>query len=246
LLGLALTGAHNDASASKTMGLETFGESLWIADGDRVRMLGIPFTTRMTIVRLSDGGLWLHSPVAADPELVAAVEALGPVRHVVAPNKFHHLYVHEWIERFPYATSWAGPQLAERVGLRFDQQLGDQAEACWAVDLDQLIFGGSKILPEVVFFHRKSKTLIVTDIIQNHEPDADGWLWRTVKRLNGILAPAGGAPRDWRMTVRDREAARRARDRMLSWGFDRLVLAHGRCLETGAHDHVARAFAWLD
>lgn len=228
------------------MPLTAFADEIWIADGDRVRMLGIPFCTRMTVVRLADKGLWLHSPVAARDELVAAVRALGPVRHIVAPNKFHHLFVNSWLERVPVASAWAGPQLTERVELHFDHQLGETAEPCWAEDLDQLIFAGSKILSEVVFFHRRSRTLIVTDIIQNHEPESDGWFWRTVKRLNGVLAPNGGAPKDWRATVRDREAARAARDRMLTWDFDRLILAHGRCVAAGARAQVERAFAWLD
>lgn len=226
--------------------LEQFGEQLWLVAGDRVRMLGIPFATRMTVARLSDGGLWLHSPVAATDERVTAVEALGPIRHIVAPNKFHHLFVHDWIERFPYATTWAGPQLAERVALRFDQPLGDVAEPCWIRDLDQLIFAGSRVLSEVAFLHRKSRSLILTDIIQRHEPEADPWFWRTIKRLNGIVAPAGGTPRDWRLSVRDRDAARAARDRMLSWQFDRLVIAHGRCIERGAKAWVEQAFAFLE
>lgn len=227
------------------MSLQRFGESLWIAEGERIRMLGIPFGTRMTIVRLADGGVWLHSPIAARDELVAAVEELGPIRHIVAPNKFHHLFVGEWLERFPYATSWSGPQLADRVALRFDHELGDAAEACWSLDLDQLIFGGTKVLPEAVFLHRKSQTLIVTDILQNHEPSSDGLLWRTLKRLNGIVAPNGGAPRDWRLTVRNRDVARAARDRMLAWQFERVVMSHGRCIEVDGHAWVERAFAWL-
>jgi len=221
-------------------------EDLWIVDGPRVRMLGIPFPTRMTIVRLSDGGLWLHSPVEANERLLVALEELGPVRHLVAPNKFHHLFIREWAERFPYATTWAGPQLRERVDVRFDHELGDRAEACWALDLDQLLFIGSRVLAEAVFLHRPSRSLIVTDIIQNHEPGADGLLWRTIKRLNGVSAPDGGAPKDWQRTIRDRDAARRARDRMLTWDFDRLVLAHGRWIERDAHTYVERAFAWLD
>lgn len=225
--------------------IERCADELWIADGEEVRMLGIPFTTRMTIVRLSDGGLWLHSPVRADEDLAVAVESLGPVRHIVAPNKFHHLFVADWVEAFPYATTWAGPQLRERVELQFDHDLGDQAEPCWSADFDQLIFAGSEILPEAVFFHRRSKTLIVTDIIQNHELEGDSWVWRAIKRFNGVAAPNGGAPRDWRLTVTKRALARRARDRILAWDFDRLILAHGRCIETGAHAHVERALRWL-
>ncbi|MCA9698453.1 MAG: hypothetical protein KC431_13065, partial [Myxococcales bacterium] len=151
-----------------------------------------------------------------------------------------------WLERFPEATSWAGPGLAQRVELRFDHELGEVAEPCWAEDLDQLLFAGSKFLPETVFFHRLSRSLIITDIFQSHEPQSDGWFWRTVKRLNAIAAPEGGAPRDWRLTVRDRKTARASRDRMLAWDFDRLVITHGRCTPTGAHPQVERAFAWLD
>lgn len=228
------------------MSLRELDEDLWILDGPRVRMLGIPFTTRMTIIRLTDGGLWLHSPVAASEGQLSELEALGPIRHLVAPNKFHHRFLPDWMARYPYATSWAGPQLRERVPIQFDHELADTAEACWAADLDQLLFGGSRVLPEAVFYHRSSRTLILTDIFQSHEPDADGWLWRTVKRINGISAPHGGVPRDWQTTVSDRAAARAARDRMLGWGFDRLVITHGRCIERGARAQVERAFAWLD
>lgn len=228
------------------MSLNELDEGLWTLDGPRVRMLGIPFTTRMTIIRLTDGGLWLHSPVAASAQHIAEIEALGPIRHLVAPNKFHHLFLADWMERYPYATSWAGPQLRERVQIQFDHDLADTAEACWAADIDQLLFGGSRVLPEAVFYHRRSRTLILTDIFQNHEPDADRWLWRTVKRLNGISAPNGGVPKDWQRTVTDRAAARAARDRMLAWGFDRLVITHGRCIQHGARAQVERAFAWLD
>jgi hypothetical protein len=228
------------------MTLQHFADELWIADGDRVHMLGIPFETRMCVIRLTDGGLWLHSPIAATDELIATIASFGPVKHIVAPNKFHHLFVRQWIEAFPYATAWAGPQLAERVQIRFDQDLGDTAEPCWAADLDQLIFAGSRVLPDMVFLHRRSRTLIVTDIFQNHDAAVDPWVSRTLKRINGIVAPDGGVPRDWRLTVRDREAARAARDRMLGWDFDRLVIAHGRCIEYGAHAHLERAFAWLD
>lgn len=227
--------------------LEPFGDDIWLVDGDPVRMLGIPFETRMTVVRLENGGLWLHSPVAASPERVAAVESLGPVAHVVAPNKFHHLFVGPWLDRFPGARAWAGPGLAARVThLPWTHELGDAPPSDWASEIDQLIFGGTKVLPEAVFFHRASASLIVTDIVQNHRPEKNSRFWRLGKKLNGILAPDGGCPRDWRLTVRDRDTARAARDRLLAWPFERVVLSHGACLTDDAHAHVERAFRWLD
>ena len=228
-------------------GAAPFGEGLFVVEGDRVHMLGIPFDTRMTVAVLDDGGLWLHSPVPATPARVEAVEALGPIRHLIAPNKFHHLALASWQAVAPDARTWAERSLAERgLDLQCDEVLTDDVPAAWAGQIDQLAFEGSRVIREMVFCHRASRTLVVTDIVQNHDPEADGWFWRTVKRLNGIGAPNGGAPRDWILTVRDRDAARRCRDRMLAWDFDRLVLSHGLCLETGAHDFVERAFRWLD
>lgn len=227
--------------------IEAFGEDIWVVEGDQVRLFTIPFETRMTVIRLSDGGLWVHSPVAATAPRLAAVEALGPVAHVVAPNKFHHLFVGPWLERFPGARAWAGPGLAKkRTDLPWTHELDDVPPVDWSAEIDQLIFGGTKFIPEAVFYHRRSKSLIVTDIVQNHRPEKNSRFWRWVKGLNGIMAPDGGCPRDWRLTVRDRDTARAARDRMLAWPFDRVVLSHGRCITEGAHAHIERAFRWLD
>ncbi len=72
--------------------LKPFSDDIWIADGKVIHMnfpLGIkvPFSTRMTVVRLNDGGLWCHSPVEPAPELLRQIDALGEVRHLVSPNK---------------------------------------------------------------------------------------------------------------------------------------------------------------
>ncbi|MEZ4453061.1 MAG: DUF4336 domain-containing protein [Nannocystaceae bacterium] len=225
---------------------EPFAERIWTVDGDRVRMFGIPFDTRMTVVQLAGGGLWIHSPVAATEARVQAVTALGPVAYLIAPNRFHYLFLGAWAERFADAEVWADPALRRRrPGLRIDHDLGPSAPEAWREDLEQVYFGGSAILPETVFFHRVSRTLIVTDVLQNHEPARDGWFARSIKRIAGIVAPDGGVPRDFRLSVRDRGAARRARDAILALDFERLIVTHGRCFEQGARPFVERAFQWL-
>ena len=225
--------------------LRPWAPDVWLADGDPVRMLGVPFETRMTVVRLPDGGLWIHSPVAASEARVAGVRELGRVAHLVAPDRFHHLFLGAWRARAPEAALWAAPGLARRrPDLSFTGELGDAAPDAWRGVLDQVVFAGSPLIAELVFHHRPSRTLIFTDIVQSHEP-SDGFAWRTLKRWNGVLAPDGGCPRDWRLTVRDRASARRAAETILGWDFERLVLCHGRCLSEGARPFVERAFAWL-
>ncbi|MEE4381127.1 MAG: DUF4336 domain-containing protein, partial [Pseudomonadales bacterium] len=109
-------------------------EDLWIVDGPVVRMAmygaRIPFPTRATIVRLRDGGLWVHSPTPGLTETLArAVEALGPVAHLVSPNRLHYAGLPLWSARWPAARCWASPGVRARaagqgVGVRFDADLG--------------------------------------------------------------------------------------------------------------------------
>ena len=61
-----------------------FAKNIWIADGPDVRDMGVMFTTRMTIVKLSDSSLWLESPVSVPFETLKRITALGPVRYLVA------------------------------------------------------------------------------------------------------------------------------------------------------------------
>ena len=227
--------------------IQKHSDGLWTVDGDRIKMLTIPFETRMTVVRLENGDLWLHSPVAPTDARVEALSAIGPVRHLVAPDKFHHLFVKAWLDRFPDAISWAEPSPARRrPDLRFDHTLGDEAEAAWKPEIDQLLFRGSRVLSEAVFHHPASRTVIVTDIVQNHDPDLDGAFWRRVKRLNRIVAPCGEAPLDWRWTVRDKKAARASLARLLSWDFDRVIVCHGICVEFDGRKFMENAFRWLE
>ena len=108
--------------------LKPVAPDVWIVDGPVIGMayfgFHVPFTTRMTVVRLGDGSLWLHSPTPAEPALLAAVDALGPVRHLIAPNKIHYWWIGDWKSRYPEATTWAAPGVAAYARKRvaaFDQ-----------------------------------------------------------------------------------------------------------------------------
>src|SRR5690349_23175602 len=108
--------------------LTPFAEGVW-ADSAPRRILGMPLTATMTVLRLGDGSLLIHSPVAFTPERRAAVEALGPVAHLYAPNLFHHLRLGEWSAVFPTARVHAPRGLAKkRPDLRIDRFHGDAPE----------------------------------------------------------------------------------------------------------------------
>lgn len=226
--------------------LAPFAPSLYSADGPTVPFFGFPYPTRMAVVRLSDGGVWVWSPVALSEELANEVQTLGPVRHIVSPNKIHHLFLNEWAHRWPDARLYAPPGLArKKPGLRFHAELDDQPHPAWAADIDQVVFRGSFAMQEVVFFHRASRTAIIADLIQRHpESKMSGWKGMLM-RIDGLVGEHGSTPREWRASFLRRGPARAARNKVLGWNAERLLIAHGECAQTDATGIIAAALSWI-
>ncbi len=223
------------------------GEELWVADGPVVRFLRFfPYPTRMAVVRLADGGLWVWSPIALDASLASQVAALGPVRELVAPNALHHLALAAWAQCFPEARLHAAPGLVEKCPeLTFATELGDESDPAWAGQIDQVVFRGSRFLEEVVFFHRRSRTALVTDLIQRFDPEQLGGILGLVMRVWGLVGDDGSTPREWRASFLDRRPARAALRRALDWNPTRLVIAHGRLPQEDGREALARGLRWL-
>jgi hypothetical protein len=235
--------------------LKPLAPGIWTVDGPSVSLdarlgLGVRFPTRMTVVQLSNGGLWCHSPTAPEAGLFAALDRLGPVEHLVSPNKLHYTHIAAWKRRYPHAVAWASPGVRERavkrgVEIAFDADLHDDPPTAWAEDLDQLRFRGSSMMEEFVFFHRASRTLILTDLIENFEVAKLPLFLRWIGRLGGVLDPDGKTPLDWRVTFY-RADARFCLAQMLAWRPQQIVLAHGRCYLQNAEVELRRAFRWLN
>lgn len=221
--------------------LEPFAEDLWTATRP-LRFWGVETGTRMTVVRLSEGGLFVHSPVALDAETRRAVDALGPVRAVVAPSLFHHLYAGEWMEAYPDASFHPCPGLERRrPRLRWSSVLGEEPHAAWSADLDQAPFT-ARFEREVVFFHRATRTLVCADALLDLSRHPSR-LTRFVALLMANRAPGKGYLE--RVAVRDRALARRQVERILAWDIEGIVLAHGGLVRHGGREVVRDAYAWL-
>ncbi len=221
--------------------LTPFAEDVWV-EAREGKFLGVECGTRMTIVRLGDGGLFVHSPVALDDATRRAVADLGEVRAVVAPSLFHHLHVGAWMKAFPKAVFGACPGLEwKRPDLAFSCVLADEPLDLWSGDLEQVYFS-SRRENEVVFFHPKSRTMITCDALLNLSQHPDPRT-RLVARLTGNVAPGAGWPE--RLMIRNRAVARRQADRILAWDIDRIILAHGTLVEGDGREVVRRAYAWL-
>lgn len=230
--------------------LQPLGDNIWFADGPVVSFYTFPYPTRMVVVRLGSGDLWLWSPIALDTGLSDEISHLGPVRHLVSPNALHHLYLSDWKSAFPDAQLW-GPKetVRKRRDLRFDGMLGDQAPEAWAQEIDQVLFGGSPIMSEIVFFHRASRTAILADLSENF---SDSFLqahwspWRRwIARRMRITEPWGWAPPEWRLSFIRRGQARAAAERILSWDPENVVVAHGPVQKGEGRAYLERALGWV-
>jgi Domain of unknown function (DUF4336) len=209
-----------------------------------VRVFGIRLPTRMIVVRLRDGSIWINSPVAASQSLRASIEDLGPIRYLVAPTPLHIWRLEKWQGFFPEAEPWGPPSLASSSRKStFAGVLSDEAPAQWQEDFDQTVFKGNVFVQEVEFLHKWSRTLIFADFMQNFPPERNRPFVRTVQRLAGVSGP--GVSIDIRLTFLNRRLGRLSLAKMFSWDFDRLVVAHGEPVDRDAKACFRRAFAWL-
>jgi len=218
-------------------------ENLWVVERPQ-NFYGLPVGTRMTVIRLADGRLLLHSPVALEPELREQLDAIGRVGFAVAPNRVHHLYAGDVVRAYPGTRLWIAPGLErKRPDLVYEAVLGDEAPEEWRGQVDQVFFRGRPYENEVVFFHRPSRTLIMCDLAFNFGPRAPAPTRLLMKLLRsyGRLGPSTLDP--W--LIRDRHAARASLERILAWDFDRIIVAHGDVLESGGHEILRHGYSWL-
>ena len=228
--------------------LPAFAENVWIVDGPNVRDMGVMFTTRMTVVKLSDGSLWVNSPVSVPSETLKRITELGPVRFLVAATPRHVWRLAAWHTLFPEAQLWAPrptPFTLKKGPLPYTGVLGDEPSQGWANDIDQLAFKGNPLIEEVIFFHKQSRTVVLDDLIQVHPIVPGAPLRNSLVKLAGVASPHGGVPLDIRLSFTNRDLARRSLEKLLSWDFDKLVIAHGVCIGKDAKPFVERAFRWL-
>jgi hypothetical protein len=189
--------------------LKPLDENIWLVDGSEniISEFGIkiPFSTRMVIVRLGNGDLFLWSPIAINENLKAEIDRLGIVKHLISPNKIHYAFIATWKAAYPDAIAWASPGVgagakSQKIDVHFDADLKDVSEPDWADEIDQMIFRGGRFMEEIVFFHKSSRTLILADLIENFESDKVPPRWRVLFNLSGAVDPDGKMPIDLRLT----------------------------------------------
>jgi hypothetical protein len=195
----------------------------------------------MTVLRLGGDALLLHSPVSMTPERRAAIEQLGEVAPLSAPNTFHHRWIGEWAAAFPKARFHAPSALAREM--RIDRAHDKERDSDFAGVLDEQHFAGFR-LHETALVHRASRSLVVADLAHNIGRPQDGWT-KFYTRMMGFYDRVA-LSRVIRWTAfSDKGATRAGIDALLALPFDHMLVGHGEPVLDGAHASFEDVYAWL-
>jgi len=210
-----------------------------------LNLIGVDFGARMTIVRLKSGGLFLHSPIRLSSDTKEFCNKLGPVEYVIAPNTMHHLFISAYFTEYPAAIFLAPENLIKMLpNLKFTRALSHAAESGYQDVMEQSFVEGTRPkFDEMIFFHRPSRTLIVTDLLFNLPPPQGLWqkLFFSLNHMGDGPAPS----RLMRFMLHDRVRVRRTVEWMLERQPENLILSHGNIVRGNASEVIKRAFAWL-
>ncbi len=197
-----------------------------------------PFAARLSLGALANG---------TDASLAVEVDALGPVRYIVAPNTLHYVFVQDWKARFPGAEVFAAPGLEQsaRQPVPDHRELDDVAPDDWADVMRQIVVS-SRSFSEACFFHIPTRTLILTDLIGSFELDrVRSPFVRFFLKRGGCVHPHGKTPLDIRLGLRlRRRHVGSAVQRMIDWAPERVILAHGKWYSDNAVAELKLAFEW--
>ena len=224
--------------------LQRLSRDLWVYE-ESLRFFGFDIGRIMTVIRLSNGELFVQSPAELTAGLRDDLDDLGDVRYVAPASKLHgHLYMEVYREAYPDVELFAAPGLdVRRPDLTFDGLLGDTPDPRWGTDVDQTAILGNRWLSEIAFFHWPSRTVILGDI-GYHISRSSPLKTRLMARAIGVYQQVS-PPLDYRLTIRNDSTFRRCIRDVLAWDFDRVIPGHGEIIETGGKQAVIDGYRWL-
>jgi Domain of unknown function (DUF4336) len=230
--------------------LRELDHNIWVSE-QPLKYFGLSVATRMTVIRLTNGELIVISPIQVDDATIDQINKLGTVSYIVVPNLYHHLFAASFKNTYPKALLLASPGLeSKRPDLVIDRFLPD-VENIFKDEVEYLLFDGIKtfglsgtaLLNEFVFFHRASKTLVLTDTAF-HFDESFSPLTQLVARLIGDykkLSPS------WleKLSTRETEKVRQSVQNILFWDFERVIMAHGSVLENDGKRQFKEGYEWF-
>jgi Domain of unknown function (DUF4336) len=222
--------------------MRAIADGVWEANTP-IRFGFIPLRHRMTVIRLRDGRLVLHSPSKLTGDTQRELSGLGDIAAIVAPSWWHDLWLRDWKSAYPGVPVYAAPALVQSS--KIEMIALDSAPAPWADELEHIhVHGLGLWLDEYAFYHPASRSLMVADLLLSAGED-DPRLTQTFSRIVVGRLPGARFPRLYRPAVLHRSALRESIQRIAMWDFDRIIVGHGDNVETNGKKAFLEAFRWL-
>ena len=217
--------------------MKKIGEDIWVHE-DAMRLLGNQLRLRMTIVRLENGSLWVHSPTVLSPELMEETKKLGSVAFIVGASNGHNIWMREWQDAFPDAAIYVSGGIPKKIKLTNYQVLDESCENKWEDDLTCEHMLGVPFFMESVFLHKKTRSLIVTDLIQHYsEERPTGWagfVTRFIFEPIGFKGICIAPPLKMGFMIKDKTNFALCIAKVQNWDFERIIVTHGDIIESDA------------
>ncbi len=194
----------------------------------------IDFARNVTLLRLRDGRVVIHSSAPFTPEDIAAIRGFGEPAWLVDATLLHDTFAKEGRTAFPDLPYLAPDGFTKASGIP-TEPLGSPP-LDWKDEIDVLKLDGNR-MNEHALFHRRSATLVVADLFFSFPRETRGWarfFIRHIMRLPRLF----GISVFFRMTISDRQAFKSSMKALLQWKFDRLVVAHREPLDKDAKPTV--------
>ena len=201
------------------------------------RVLGIDFERNVTLLRLSDGRVVIHSTAPFTAEDIAAIRHFGEPAWLIDATLMHDTFAKHGHAAFPDLPYLAPNGFTKASGITTEQL--DSLPSDWQGEIDVLKLDGNR-MNEHVFFHRRSATLVVADLFFSFPSDTRGWARFFVRHITR-LPRLFGISVFFRLTINDRRAFERSTKTLLRWNFERIVVAHMEPVIKEARAAVERA-----
>ena len=212
-------------------------DNIWVHD-DAMSLMGAQLRLRMTAVKLASGKIWIHSPTKISASLKKEVEELGEVGFIVGPSNGHNLWLSEWIAAFPQAAVYVSGGIPGKLKLTNYQLLDENINKIWPDDFNHDYMSGVPFFNESLFLHEKTRSLIVTDFIQNHSGEGGKGLSGVINKC--LFQPMGfkgkclAPPLKLKFMIKQKKEFVSFIERIKKWEFDRIIVTHGDIIESNA------------
>ena len=201
-------------------------------------VFGIDFKRNVTLLRLSNGRVVIHSTADFTNEDIAAIRRFGEPGWLVEATVMHDTFAKRGGAALPGLPYLAPDGFTKASGMQTLSLSPPPTD--WAGEIDVLKIEGTR-MNEHVFFHRRSRTLVVADLFFSFPEQTSGWPRFFVRNIMRLPRMFGISVFFRRLVINDKSSFARSMNTLLDWDFERLVVGHWKPIETGAKRAVEQA-----